>query len=78
MLSSRQAQGATAYARTIIEDFKSSSAWQNASATVIQTIDDVERYMVEHSNRITGYVINVDFALSTKPIFKMVRWRRFV
>lgn len=77
MLSNRQAKGAKSFALQVLEDIETNAAWKNASAEVQQVAKDLRKY-ISDNKKITGYIIDVSFALSTKPIFKKILWRNFL
>jgi hypothetical protein len=75
-LSSRQAEGPTRYAKNILDDIAHAPAWRNISPEVSRTANFLLNYITNHNNRISGYVINVNYALSTKVLINATRWTR--
>jgi hypothetical protein len=77
MLSNRQAKGAKSFVTQVLNDLESKPAWKNAPAHVQQVAKDLRKY-IQDNKRITGFIIDVSFALSTKPVFKKIPWKNFL
>ena len=50
--------------------------WNNLSPKVLHAAKELENYRNLHPDRIRSIIINVDFAVTIKPLFTVKRWKK--